>query len=397
MLFALLRLPSRKWQEYLKELGHRFPLTEGEYKAMQTAIVRESVLGNEIGSLGGLRNLGSHGSKTYMLEDAPDQTTMPLYMCLGQPVAEMATQSTFATFGEHSGFTPSSPPSYQWDGSGTGGAIYSIKDIAADDADDDSSITDSEQFDLEDREDPYSADRLRDEAAAGKDPMYRASVWWAHRQTGRRLKAVRNKFGPRRNFAGRKLGKKFTRRGPLKGKKGDGKDFGKSKSYSKGFFIADTFVSLDHVPDHALEIFFAGGSSGNGGKRNPPKDMRCFNCKKPGHMSASCPSPAMCFECGSTGHRKADCPKLSGSNRAMVIWGGSDDRRLDGQHFMIHELGSSLGTNPYSDGDMAADVDELARNTAEPPAPLPYYTITDHTTPNAVPNDAPTPPPQNDP
>ena len=99
------------------------------------------------------------------------------------------------------------------------------------------SETDSEQFMREDLEDPYPEDSLRDEAAAGKKTMYLASVWWAHRQSGRRLKAARAQFGPKRNFTGRKsLGKRFTRRGPLKSNgRGGGYD-GKSKMNIRAYF-----------------------------------------------------------------------------------------------------------------------------------------------------------------
>ena len=77
MLSALLRLPAKKWQDYMKELGFRFPLNEVEYKSIQSQIVREAFLGAEITNLGGLRNLQSHvgarpGQSHYLMSDGPD-------------------------------------------------------------------------------------------------------------------------------------------------------------------------------------------------------------------------------------------------------------------------------------------------------------------------------------
>ena len=41
MLLSLLRLSPKKWAEYLKDMGHRFPRALAEYTALQQLIVRE--------------------------------------------------------------------------------------------------------------------------------------------------------------------------------------------------------------------------------------------------------------------------------------------------------------------------------------------------------------------
>ena len=53
MVLALLRLAPKQWAEHLKEMGHRFPNTEAEYRRLQESIVRERTLETEVGSLGG--------------------------------------------------------------------------------------------------------------------------------------------------------------------------------------------------------------------------------------------------------------------------------------------------------------------------------------------------------
>jgi len=40
---------------------------------------------------------------------------------------------------------------------------------------------------------------------------------------------------------------------------------------------------------------------------------KCFNCGKPGHLSADCPQPQgnqNCYECGQPGHKARDCPNV---------------------------------------------------------------------------------------
>ena len=44
MLLSLLRLPSRKWTELLKEMNHHFPRNEEQYQELQQMILREKTL-----------------------------------------------------------------------------------------------------------------------------------------------------------------------------------------------------------------------------------------------------------------------------------------------------------------------------------------------------------------
>ena len=41
MLLSLLRLPSKRWTELLKDMSHRFPRTQEQYKELQRMILRE--------------------------------------------------------------------------------------------------------------------------------------------------------------------------------------------------------------------------------------------------------------------------------------------------------------------------------------------------------------------
>mmetsp|Transcript_43940 Transcript_43940/g.141660 ORF Transcript_43940/g.141660 Transcript_43940/m.141660 type:complete len:118 (+) Transcript_43940:77-430(+) len=51
---------------------------------------------------------------------------------------------------------------------------------------------------------------------------------------------------------------------------------------------------------------------GKPGRRNGgATGRRCFNCGKPGHLSADCelpPGNTACYNCGKPGHKSADCP-----------------------------------------------------------------------------------------
>ena len=86
MLLALMRLPPKKWAEYLKDMGHRFPRTRDEYRAMQNAIIREKVLETQVSTLH--HEKGSHHNPgMYLAEEsaANIDAPLPLYLCLGSP------------------------------------------------------------------------------------------------------------------------------------------------------------------------------------------------------------------------------------------------------------------------------------------------------------------------
>jgi hypothetical protein len=82
MLLSLLRLPGKKWAEYLKDMGHRFPRTQIQYQQMQTEIVRERTLIENVQSLHDApKPAGNTHAGLYFSE--PDFSPIPLFLALG--------------------------------------------------------------------------------------------------------------------------------------------------------------------------------------------------------------------------------------------------------------------------------------------------------------------------
>ncbi|GKA77005.1 reverse transcriptase domain-containing protein [Tanacetum coccineum] len=79
---------------------------------------------------------------------------------------------------------------------------------------------------------------------------------------------------------------------------------------------------------------------------NGPCTAKCANCKRVGHLTRDCKSPAAannqitltCFECGNQGHYRSDCPELKNRNcgnqarsseargRVYALGGGETDQ-----------------------------------------------------------------------
>ncbi|GKC87991.1 reverse transcriptase domain-containing protein [Tanacetum coccineum] len=68
--------------------------------------------------------------------------------------------------------------------------------------------------------------------------------------------------------------------------------------------------------------------------------VKCANCKRVGHLSRDCRSPAAtnnqrnftCYECENQGHYRSDCPELKNQNHG-------NQARGTGAHGMMHALG----------------------------------------------------------
>ena len=84
MLLSLLRLNPRKWSEYLKDMGHRFPRTMEEYQNMKDNIVREKTLESQMGTMGhDGRSAGQTMGSTFF--EGSQDDGIPLYLCPGSP------------------------------------------------------------------------------------------------------------------------------------------------------------------------------------------------------------------------------------------------------------------------------------------------------------------------
>ena len=229
--------------------------------------------------------------------------------------------------------------------------------------------TDDDLWNAENREDPYSSERIQQEVAEAKaNPMYLAELYWAKRIADRRFRAAKGRFGPKKRFHPRKMAKKFTRRGPMKG----GKGYKGGGSAMKGFFIGEHFVSLDHVPETDLLTFFNGKSSSSNGHMS--KDMKCFNCGSPGHMSRDCKDPQKCFGCGQPGHMKANCPKL-GRAKALVMWGsdnGPQNNNYNSQPEAPQQTWMVLGSRLSA---AESEFTGMTHETDFPPPPEPHTVL----------------------
>lgn len=232
MLFSLLQLPAKKWSELLKGIHHGLPQTRAEYVDLQQAILREKMLEDSIFDLRGLaRNVvGAGGQRSYFSHDDAAEHR-PLYLCLCDPDGTGLLDTGSAA-------------------AGSGGDVLEILDghYLVDDSDSEAS-SDDEQWGYQDQFDRISAEERRELAASSESQL--ADFYWAMRRATRRFRIAKGKGGPRRRTKGGKFRRTIQR---YKG--------GGGRQCRRGFFVGESFVSLDEVPEEDLEVFFKGRKVG---------------------------------------------------------------------------------------------------------------------------------------
>ena len=157
MLLSLLRLPSRKWTELLKDMNHHFPRNQEQYKELQRMILRERALESQVLSLAQGSNSSHHfvDGGSYLMSGVGEP--VPLYICLPSPCID-----SDANFTAHSAYLNSSPSGRSDSGRQGGGeegeddgtmCVYNLRDFPA--FDDSDTESDEDQWDDETVMDPW--------------------------------------------------------------------------------------------------------------------------------------------------------------------------------------------------------------------------------------------------
>lgn len=216
MFLTLLRMSTKQWTEYIKEMNHRFPRSAEEYRTLQQLIISESTLTEHIGALGrtgGRSNLSGGSGSFFVGAGSNEEAFQRLYMCLGQPVVTgespnygYANERTQAYLGEVS------------DESEEGITVYDLDLI--DDGPSEGSSTNESQWAEENLQYPFPPERLAAEQNAAQDPNYVQKLWLSQRMATRCYRAARGRFGPRKRFTCRRLGRKYAQGGPAQGSSG---------------------------------------------------------------------------------------------------------------------------------------------------------------------------------
>ncbi len=184
MLLSLLRLPTKKWAEYVKAMGHRFPKNESEYSDMKLTIVRERALEQQVGDLTIIGDGRSQGPRHYWAGEG--ESPLPLYLCLGQPTANPDDDGHYfmGPSGESSGGSNFLAAGH--DGSHETNDIITIYEICEVEPSSDGSSTCTEQWEEENLADPWDQQKLELERSAGAaDGTYLTQLYWAQWRANR--------------------------------------------------------------------------------------------------------------------------------------------------------------------------------------------------------------------
>ena len=184
MLLSLVRLSPKKWSEYLKDMGHKFPRTVEDYQKMKDSIVREKTLESSVGAMGtGGHSAGQTITGTYHTgsQDDGESQCILLYLCLGCP----SQPESSPQYPSNSYLQLQDQPS-----SKTQTTVY-LMDLDGIQDTDSENDTDDETWEKENLEDPYSPEGLEQEEREGRtNPIYLANLWWAQRTATRRFRAA---------------------------------------------------------------------------------------------------------------------------------------------------------------------------------------------------------------
>ena len=140
----------------------------------------------------------------FFVGDDAGAAPQPLYLCLGTPVETGAS---------HGHVKDESQAFLGHTSEGSGNDLITVYDLdQVADSESEGSSTDEEQWAEENLHDPYPRERLEAEQQAARDPQYLTTVWLSQRMATRRYRAAKNTFGPKHEFGGRKIARKFTKR-----------------------------------------------------------------------------------------------------------------------------------------------------------------------------------------
>ncbi|GJS79236.1 reverse transcriptase domain-containing protein [Tanacetum coccineum] len=107
---------------------------------------------------------------------------------------------------------------------------------------------------------------------------------------------------------------------------------------------------------------------------NVPCTVKCGNCKKVGHITQNCRTPAVtrnqrtctCYECGSLRHYKSECPIVNFQNRVDIIHGrvmtSKPETRLDATEFTTELMDKKISTLAERQAENKRKLDDTSKN-----------------------------------